>query len=120
MNYIIDPMWFYWISVINCSKFFAFCLDTVCLIGAVVSFCCHFDAYGVWTREDDAKKLMKLCRIFLVAFAVLSLFIIFVPSKRTLIEMMIARTATKQNAEMTLDAIKSAVDYVINAIQSAK
>jgi hypothetical protein len=115
MNYIVDPMWFYWISVIDCSKLVAFCLDTVCFIGAVVSFGCHFDAY-----EDDAKKLMKWCRIFLVAFAVLSLLLVFVPSKSTLIEMMIARTATKQNAEMTLDAIKSAVDYVSNAIQSAK
>lgn len=115
MNYIIDPMWFYWISVIDCFKFFACCLDTACFIGAVVSFGCYLGAY-----EDDAKTLMKLCRIFLVAFAVLSLLIIFVPSKSTLIEMMIARTATTQNAEMTLDAIKSAVEYVINAIQSAK
>lgn len=115
MNYIIDPMWFYWISVIDCFKIVVCCLYAVCLIGAVVSFGCHFDAY-----EDDAKTLMKLCRIFLIAFAVLSLLLIFVPSKSTLIEMMIARTATKQNAEMTLDAIKSAVDYVSNAIQSAK
>lgn len=115
MDYIIDPMWFYWISAINCFKHLACFLDIACFIGAGVSLGCHFDAY-----EDDAKKLMKLCRIFLFAFAVLSLLIIFVPSKSTLIEMMIARTATKQNAEMTLDAIKSAVDYVINAIQSAK
>lgn len=115
MNYIVDPMWFYWISVIDCSKFFAFCLDIVCFIGAVVSFGCHFDVY-----EDDAKTLMKWCRIFLILFAVLSLLLIFVPSKSTLIEMMIARTATTQNAEMTLDAIKSAVEYVSNAIQSAK
>lgn len=115
MNYIIDPMWFYWISVIECFKFLVCFIDIVCFICVVVSFGYHFD-----TCEDDAKKLMKLCRIFLIAFAVLSLLLIFVPSKSTLIEMMIARTATTQNAEMTLDAIKSAVDYVSNAIKSAK
>lgn len=115
MNYIIDPMWFYWISAIHCFKILVCCLDIACFIGAGISFGCHFDAY-----EDDAKKLMKWCRIFLILFAVLSLLLIFVPSKSTLIEMMIARTATRQNAEMTLDAIKSAVEYVSNAIQSAK
>lgn len=115
MNYIIDPMWFYWISVIDCFKIFVCCLDIVCFIGAGISFLYHFDAC-----EDDAKTLMKWFRIFLIAFAVLSLLLIFAPSKSTLIEMMIARTATTQNAEMTLDAIKSAVDYVSNAIQSAK
>lgn len=116
MNYIIDPMWFYWISVIDRFKVFACCLDIVCVIGAGVSFGCHFDAWD----DDAGKTLMKWFRIFLIAFAVLSLLLIFVPSKNTLIEMMIARNATTQNAETAVEAIKSAVDYIINAIQSTK
>ena len=116
MNYIIDPMWFYWIGVIDSLKILALALDIFCVIGAGISL-----AFWLDTCDDDYQKLSsRYGRAFVVGFAVLSLILVFVPSRSTLIEMMIARTATTQNAEMTLDAIKSAVDYVSNAIQSAK
>lgn len=41
-------------------------------------------------------------------------------AKDALIEMMIAKQATYENATWTLDALKSAVDYVVQAIQSLK
>ena len=37
-----------------------------------------------------------------------------------MIEMQIARYATYENAEWTVDAIKNAVDYVVQAVKSLK
>jgi hypothetical protein len=42
------------------------------------------------------------------------------PSDDTLIEMMIAKQATYDNAQWTLETLKSAVDYIVNAIKSVK
>lgn len=64
-----------------------------------------------------AKKIRNVSGIILViSFAT----IVFVPSKNTLIEMMIAKQATYDNAQWTLETLKSAVDYIISAIQSVK
>lgn len=53
----------------------------------------------------------------LIAFAIL---LIFVPTKSTFIEMQIARYATVENAEWTVETVKSAVDYIIEAIKQLK
>lgn len=115
MNYIINPMWFYWISVIDRLKIFALCADFICVICVGVIFFVRLDACG-----EDEKTCTKWIHIFLALFIVLTLISIFVPSRNTLIEMMIARNATTENATTAVEAIKSAVDYIINAIQSAK
>jgi len=70
VNYIINPMWFYWLSVVSCVRVFV----------------------GV----------------------------IFIPSRNTMLEMQIARYATYENAEWTVETIKSAVDYIVQAIGSLK
>ena len=62
----------------------------------------------------------KALKVAIVALIISGLILMFVPSKETLIEMMIAKQATYENATWTVDALKSAVDYVIQAIQSLK
>ena len=44
----------------------------------------------------------------------------FVPSKEALIEMQVARFATYENAEWTLDTVKAAVDYIVESIKSVR
>jgi hypothetical protein len=45
---------------------------------------------------------------------------IFIPSREALIEMQVAKFVTYENAELSIDAVKSIIDYIINAVQNLK
>lgn len=121
MNYIINPSWFYWISVADTLKvvsivfFIVSCVVFIICLIASVSF---LSDYG--KDDEDYLKAKKIRNVAGIVLFVSSIFFVFIPSRNTLIEMQIARYATHDNAEWTLDAIKSAVDYIVNSIKSVK
>ena len=104
MNYIINPSFFYWMSVCDDLKLF---FGLMCFVtGAPVFF--H------WVVESSVKP--KLC----VLFAICLILCVFIPSQDTMIRILIARTATVENIGLTADTLQSAVDYIVQAIQSVK
>ena len=119
MNYIIDPMWFYWINVMKGLEVI-FVLLIASSAVAVFVFGVWFFSNLEWPKDREflmAKKgLMISIPILIVSF----LAFIFVPSKETLIEMQVAKLATQDNAQWTVDAVKSAVDYIVEAIKGLK
>ena len=128
MNYIINPSWFYWLGVVDSMRGFmlaAFIVGII-VVGValtVISWTTSMIREFPNVTDDDRKTrqfFAKALKIAIGVCIVAALFLIFVPSKDTLIEMMIAKQATYENATWTLDALKSAVDYVVQAIQSLK
>lgn len=128
MNYIINPSWFYWLGVVNSMRGFMLAAFIVAIIVIGVSL-----ILILWNTsmirefpslsDDERKNVRFFTKALKVAIGVCvasGLFLVFVPSKETLIEMMIAKQATYENATWTVDALKSAVDYVVQAIQSLK
>lgn len=111
-GYIIDPVWFYWVNVATGIKIVAIVSAYVSLIACIPL------AITVYGEEDD--DYLKLLRVTMVVAVLSILGAIFVPTKETLIEMQIAKYATWENAEWTVDAVKDAVDYIVNAISSLK
>lgn len=119
MEYIINPSWFYWIEVANAVKICSFVAAAILLIASIIlAVGSHID--DEIKQHEDAKKKRKVMAVCLVALALFSVVGIFVPSKQTLIEMMIARTATYDNVSWTLEQVKEAVDYIISAIKEIK
>ena len=128
MNYIINPSWFYWLGVVNSMRGFmlAAFIVAIIVIGVAlilipwnVSMIREFPSLS----DDERKNVRFFTKALKVAIGVCvasGLFLVFVPSKETLIEMMIAKQATYENATWTVDALKNAVDYVVQAIQSLK
>ena len=137
MNYIIDPSVFYWINVFGI-------LQTVCaIIGSIllatgIGFCIayFYNRTDMTERVYDAKKndyidipdkdkvamvhgLLKSTKICFVLGVILIVASMFIPGKVTSVEMLIARTATFDNVNMTVDGIKDLVDYIVTAIKSA-
>lgn len=137
MNYIIDPSVFYWINVFGI-------LQTVCAVicGVLLTagICCCI-AYFYY-RDDTTKRvydekkrdyvyipdkdkldrihdLLILTKVCFVLGTVLCVASIFIPGKVASVEMLIARTATFDNVNMTVDGIKDLVDYIVTAIKSA-
>ena len=128
MNYIINPSWFYWLGVVHSMRGFMLTAFIVAIIVIGVSLII-IPVNVKMIRDypslsDDERKVVRFfTRALKVAIGVCvasGLFLVFVPSKETLIEMMIAKQATYENATWTVDALKSAVDYVVQAIQSPK
>lgn len=111
-GYIINPMWFYWIGIADAIK------CTMCIIAAlllVIAGTC-FDIF----IDEEPKLCKKIIPKIAVAGMTCLIIALFVPSKETLIEMQIAKYATWENAEWTINAIKDAVDYIVDAIGSIR
>lgn len=128
MNYIINPSWFYWLGVVHSMRGFmltafivAIIIIGVALIVIPVNVKLIQDYPSICDDERKAVRFFtKALKVAIGVCIVAGLFLVFVPSKETLIEMMIAKQATYENATWTVDALKSAVDYVVQAIQSLK
>lgn len=128
MNYIINPSWFYWLGVVESMRHFMI-VAVIISIAAIIVAIIIVPVDMRMIREfpdmsDDERKTVqfftKALKIAIAALVISGLILMFVPSKETLIEIMIAKQATYENATWTLDTLKSAVDYVIQAIQSLK
>ena len=121
MTYIIHPSWFYFlhlVSGIRALTTFALAVLSVATIVLFIFFLVCLDDSGM--DDEDTQKFFKAFKKILVALVFVVIVYIVIPSKETLIEMQVARYATVENAEWTLETIKSAVDYVIEAIKSLK
>lgn len=128
MNYIINPSWFYWLGVVNSMRGFmiaAFVIAIIVIGVALIIIPVEVKMIQDFPTmcADERKAVMFFTKALKIAIGVCiiaGLFLVFVPSKETLIEMMVAKQATYENATWTVDALKSAVDYVVQAIQSLK
>lgn len=127
MDYIINPMWFYWLQVVDGLNGCMFAACVIVGIAFAVSLCWYITARFPDDREFDELGKVHYVRLgkkfsigFGVAFFILMIAAILIPSKETLVSMMIAKFATYNNAQLTVDTIKSAVDYIVKAVQAAK
>jgi formate hydrogenlyase subunit 3/multisubunit Na+/H+ antiporter MnhD subunit len=119
MNYIIDPMWVYWVNVVDWLKG---AVLAIAIITTVVAFLRFVTAMADkdWDSESENKQKMKCARVLAVIAVIAFICSAFIPSKQTLIEMQVAKFATYENAEWTVETIKQAVDYIAEAIGSLK
>ena len=103
MHPIINPWFFYWISVTDGIKDFFMVLAiflTVFLTLALV----------VFINDDLSKKTVIL---FLIGCIICWLLSILIPSKTTLTQMMIAKNFTYENIELTKKQGKELIDYIV-------
>ena len=106
-DYIINPSFFYWANVVNG-------LVTVMIIISIAGILASI----LWIASlwEDCKKPTKAI-VTLVLSLLVGVAAVFIPSKKTMIEMEIARNATKSNViEMKKD-VKDIVDYVFEKIE---
>lgn len=119
MNYIVNPSIFYWMSVLDAIDGVSIVFMTLSTAGVIVLTAC-FSCDHDWWDEDDKKLFQKWKRIVITVFVVSILFVVFIPSKETMVEMLVAKFATVENANWTLENVKSAVDYIVEAMKTLK
>ena len=141
-NYIIDPAVFYWINVLKYMQTALAAIGAITLAGFIVLFCLYMymnhgltepkkpddvnDRYEMrhyqnelHDYEDDLKDVQKIRKHMLITLIVGTLLIlisIFIPDKQTSVEMLVARTATFDNVDWTVQQVKEIIDYIVSAL----
>ena len=108
---MINPIVFYLVDLLDT-------LDTICSIcgfvcGVVSGVLWAFVQTGEIRGYDDEKKANRFSKVFAAAFVVLLVLVIAIPSKQAMVEMLIAKYATTDNA-------KALIDYIVETWTSLK
>lgn len=123
---IINPFFFYWLDVASSLDGAIFCLEVILAILGVVALvivtvmAAIIQEYpnNCENEKNMLKYWKKILKIAIGLFCFSMIVGIFIPSKETLLSIMVAKFATYENAAWTLDTVKSAVDYIIEAISN--
>ena len=119
MNYIINPSVFYWMNVVyGLNIMFVLFLTLSCIVLIVYLFALLMDDLPF--DEDNRRVSILVFRVTIAVFIVSLLGSLFVPTKQTIMEMLVAKMATVENAEWTVDTLKQFVDYIVQAAQGIK
>lgn len=137
MNYIIDPAVFYWINVLGTLQTVLAVFGSLLIVTGItlilIRWYCSDDIYDteydstqhkhvkVLDKEvaDECNTMAKWAKACIPLGVILVVASIFIPGKVTGIEMLVARTATFDNMNLTVDGIKELIDYIVTAIKSA-
>lgn len=107
---IINPLWFYLISVSSN-------LQIVCGIIACCALMIIFISVLISPLLENMDTDFKGLDTKLLIIGIICAFIsVLVPSKETCYQMMVASLVTKDNIEITAEAGKEAVDYIVDSI----
>ena len=109
MTPIIDPMLFYWASVFDILKIVCAITAILSLIGLVICF-----ADGVEMMEF--KEIKKLMIDFSIALLIGLLGFIFIPSKRTIYQMIVFQNINEDNLGKCKEDVKEIIDYTIEKL----
>ena len=108
---IINPLWFYLISVSSN-------LQCVCAVVAALVFIIGLLGLLLYPiLEDIGTNPFKNYMPKLITVGVICAFVsVLAPSEETCYKMMIASLVTKENIEITAEAGKEAIDYIVDSI----
>ena len=123
MNYLIDPMVFYVISVLS-NLSFVFGMLLFLILAALLMFSTILMLYLINDFSEESvekifskiKKIKKKSVIFTIT--TISLLSIFIPSEETMTKMLVASQLNEQNYTMAKEEIIELIDYISEKIDN--
>lgn len=110
-DYIIDPKWFYWVHIADSIRAASVVVATVIFTCVGVIALMHLISFLVDDEPPEAgKKYIPIAKKATVIAIVIAFAWMLIPSRRTMIEMEIAKHATYQNIEEATDYILERLD----------
>ena len=117
MDYIINPMWFYWIDVLDNLNIAFGIACMICVFSTVIPFVLCFMLDDRKEDEKQAKKILnKVYKISLVIFIISSIVTCLIPSQDTMYKMLIAHSATYENVESVYQTIEDSATKIIESL----
>lgn len=113
MEYIINPSWFYWVSVFDWLKAVCLILGIVIIAGIIIcivgiDYCYDDDEKKIWVKRLKLSIMVSLLCIFAA---------VFIPSESTMIKMMLAKYATADNVQTAYQAILDGARYILEGLK---
>jgi uncharacterized membrane protein len=119
MKPIVNPAIIYLINLMGSLRV-GFIIGAV-IFAILTIFCAveYEDLKESNSNEDKqmTKKFFRASKRFLVCFVLTFILIVFVPSKDTCIEMIVASYVTPDNIDAGVEKTKETVDYIIDKIK---
>lgn len=113
MTYYIHPLWFYLISICDNIKLFleigGVLLSVACALAAVI--------IGVEACCEEEKIISRKCKFWAIIGAILVSISLFIPSKSTCIEMLIASKCTEENTQIVKEQVTDLIDYIEDKLE---
>lgn len=119
MTPIINPWLFYLVDVIGNFKLACFALMLITVLGFGATTLIEVGETSDELELDEVKVIKTLKKIVIVV-ALLITFDMFLPSKKTCYQMVIASQVTEENVKKAEDVIKDSVDYIFEKINEGK
>ena len=119
MTPIINPWLFYLVDVIDNFKTACLALLLIIVIGFGATVLIEVGGAADEIELDEVKVIKSLQKMAIFA-ALLITFDMFLPSKKTCYQMMIASQITDNNIQKAEDVIKDSVDYIFEKINEGK
>lgn len=117
MTYYVDPSLFYLINVCTGIRGVAVALLVVSLAIFISRAICYFADYD-YLQDNEKDQYKKGVKMVTPAILISVLLIVFVPSKQTCVEMLIAKTVTVENLNTTIDGTKELIDYIFEKVNA--
>jgi len=121
-NYVIDPQVFYWMNIFGILQTVFAILGGICIAGFIcTTIGWIYNSCEVKRGYDQNTVYLKECKRWAIVTGIVGLILltasIFIPGRTTSIEMMIAKVATFDNVNWTVQQVKEVVDYITQAIK---
>lgn len=122
-NYVIDPKVFYWMNVFGILQTVFAIFGGACVMASLgLAAGWIYNSCEVNRGYESNLVYLKVCRRWTIVTGIIGfVFVtaaIFIPGRTTSIEMMVAKAATFDNVNWTVQQIKDVVDYIVQAIKS--
>jgi hypothetical protein len=119
MNYLIDPMVFYVISVLsNLSFMFGLTLATIIVSGVIIAIIsCATLMTGEFDEIEEVFLKIKK-RYFVIPIAIITFLAIIIPSEETMTKMLVASQLNEQNYTIAKEEIIELIDYISEKIDN--
>lgn len=125
---IINPAIFYWIGVSSAAQaFFVVAVGTAICVLIVAALIISMEASLIKSfprsSEENIRVMNSWKKIFkysVITIIIGSLLCVFIPTKETLLSILVAKYLTYENATWILESVKEAVNYIVNAVAVLK
>lgn len=120
---IINPMWIYWLEVLESIKFVVGLIMFVSffiIVFFIIVIVATYDDYKNKEIEKNYKIIIKNTKLAVSIWVSVLLVSVFVPSKDAFIAMFIAKNITVEKVVQGKEVVKDSIDYIFEKIKEVK
>lgn len=118
MNYIINPMWFYWVGVLSKLSIISIVISVVLGLSFLAFIISSLEDYVEFGKEDkDFKTKIKLVKIIGILLTITLTILILIPSRQTIYTMMMAKLTTTDNMQIVKEESKELIEFFTEQIE---